>query len=893
MDPGVISPNQTDSGTWLPGVNDTVVGPHPSSGTNILVWSLVCACITVFGLGLATCKFFRDQYEKPENKLKRKKRSEVEKKDREEKAVTAVKRDPIMAENFLQKLKQKKSDKYLNIEVRAIVRNQDEFPYTVSMTPENVLKNVNQDVVPYDHARVVLQDSPQGENDYINASYIDGYSQEKEYIASQGPKQKTVPAFWHMVWQEDIHCIVMATGLFENASQQCDKYWGDVFSMQKYVRHGDIHIWLDSTMEIAQLTIRNFRIRRDGISEERTVKHFEMVGFNDEATDPGFLLDCIRRVNTYMLGVTGPILVHCRCGGGKTSVFIALDYCLKQLEKEGCIDIYSTVLHLRKFRKNMVRTLYQYRLIYEAAAMHIQCGTTVVTSAQLPAVVQRLAVKDPRTRFHGFEKEHQIIKNIATRLSIGDCAGGHRSENRTKSRDIMLLPPERARPYLLTSESSDNGTDFINAVFIDGYYQENNFLVTQWPMQNTINDVWRLIYDYKIMSLVILNDVKYSRSHPCFWPTDLDVEHKYGPIGVRYLGCQKFPNIVIRAFAVRKNLTCMSEITAEYSVVKTFQLTCWPAKEKTPHSSKSMIYLMGCVEEWQQRTNPLNPVCIMSKDGYTRCGVYCVTNICLDQLKAEGEVDVFGAVRIVKKNRPDLVPNVVEYVFCYSFIVTVLDIMQEDKPKIVITGPASKRGQVNRGYHVDMSGLHGNLFNNDEFTNLITKSSHLNFHQGFLPALDNKNLAAKGHITTQKAALEHLQIPSIDSVSVSSAESMSDQGETSVRNKNVVPNRTVANGTGSRYEENNNVRIHASNGGLTNGGHSSNYSLPSTSAFYPPASSSRHGDFVPIQKPLRDSRTKRPTLRRQDATDTDAVELKMLETKNQTDESLSLQISPL
>lgn len=51
---------------------------------------------------------------------------------------------------------------------------------------------------------------------------------------------------------------------------------------------------------------------QDGDSEERTVKHFEMVGFNDEATDAGFLLDCIRRVNTYMLGMSGPILVHCR-----------------------------------------------------------------------------------------------------------------------------------------------------------------------------------------------------------------------------------------------------------------------------------------------------------------------------------------------------------------------------------------------------------------------------------------------------------------------------------------------------------------------------------------------------------------------------------------------------
>lgn len=247
--------------------------------------------------------------------------------------------------------------------------------------------------------------------------------------------------------------------------------------------------------------------------------------------------------------------------------------------------------------------------------------------------------------------------------------------------------------------------------------------------------------------------------------------------------------------------------------------------------------------------------------------------------------------------------------FCYSFVVTVLDIMQEDKPRIVITAPASKRGKVNRGY-MDLSGLHGNLFNNDEFSNLIAKTSQMSFHPRFdiMPPVDSQNLAAKGHIATQKAALSHLQVPSIDGVSVSSAESIydSDHGETSMLNKKPVPNSTVANGvrTGNRYEENNNVRVQNGNGSLTNGIHSGNRHLQmaAPSAFYSTASSSRspssnsdfYGrEFVPSQKPLRNTRTKRPMLRRQDATDSDTVELKLIETKNQNDESLSLQISPL
>ena len=46
--------------------------------------------------------------------------------EKEEKAVAGVKREPIAAEQFLQKLKQKKSDKQLNIEVR--VRS---FPFDI------------------------------------------------------------------------------------------------------------------------------------------------------------------------------------------------------------------------------------------------------------------------------------------------------------------------------------------------------------------------------------------------------------------------------------------------------------------------------------------------------------------------------------------------------------------------------------------------------------------------------------------------------------------------------------------------------------------------------------------------------------------------------------------
>lgn len=51
--------------------------------------------------------------------------------------------------------------------------------------------------------------------------------------------------------------------------------------------------------------------------------------------------------------------------------------------------------------------------------------------------------------------------------------------------------------------------------------------------------------------------------------------------------------------------------------------------------------------------------CSYPRDGISRCGIYCTASIAWDKLKAEGEVDIFTSVKVVKTNRPVLVPNMV------------------------------------------------------------------------------------------------------------------------------------------------------------------------------------------------------------------------------------------
>jgi cadherin 5 type 2 (VE-cadherin) len=76
--------------------------------------------------------------------------------------------------------------------------------------------------------------------------------------------------------------------------------------------------------------------------------------------DSNELISFVRLIRSeYRPGEMGPMLVHCSAGIGRTGTFIALDRLLQQFDKsphDGCLDIYGTVLDMRKCRGNMVQT---------------------------------------------------------------------------------------------------------------------------------------------------------------------------------------------------------------------------------------------------------------------------------------------------------------------------------------------------------------------------------------------------------------------------------------------------------------------------------------------------------------------------------------------------------
>ncbi|KAJ7344393.1 hypothetical protein JRQ81_000343 [Phrynocephalus forsythii] len=236
--------------------------------------------------------------------------------------------------------------------------------------PGLVRKNRYKTILPNPHSRVCL--TSDGEDDplssYINANYIRGYrGEEKVYIATQGPIVNTVSDFWRMVWQEHSPIIVMITNI-EEMNEKCTEYWPE-----NEVTYEEIEITVNRVIQADDYRLRLFTLKKD--EEIRNLKHYWYTSWPDQKTPDQAppLLQLVQEVEEAMQCTeekTGPIIVHCSAGIGRTGCFIATSICCKQWKNEGVVDILRTTCQLRLDRGGMIQTSEQYQFVHHVMSLY-------------------------------------------------------------------------------------------------------------------------------------------------------------------------------------------------------------------------------------------------------------------------------------------------------------------------------------------------------------------------------------------------------------------------------------------------------------------------------------------------------------------------------------------
>ena len=369
------------------------------------------------------------------------------------------------------------------------------------------------------------------------------------------------------------------------------------------------------------------------------------------------------------------------------------------------MNIFSYLRELREQRSGLVTSQDHYKLAYNLLEEHLTLGFTARSVTDFLTE----SVTDMR-----LSEEFDKVNQVRPELTQGDCAGAHREENQNKNRSILVLPPDKNRPYITSFEGNDC-TDYINAVFVDGYSRLNELIVTEWPLSDTIKNFWSMVWDHEAVTVVVLSNPRSSYKYPDFWPK-VGKPQKYGPV------------FSLEQVEVEKEDTDMSkEVSAadiEYAdlIDKTDSYTSVRLlickKEVAPHRKTQSLYvddkqshkmsaltnlvsrvgvslparrchilqinsgdtdpavlakMMRAARAWQTSEKPGgSPTIVVSCDGVTGAGVWCGAALAWDMANREGSVDIAHAVRSIRISRPGLVTSLGEYAMTRELVTRLV-----------------------------------------------------------------------------------------------------------------------------------------------------------------------------------------------------------------------------
>ena len=80
----------------------------------------------------------------------------------------------------------------------------------------------------------------------------------------------------------------------------------------------------------------------------------------------------------------------------------------------------------------------------------------------------------------------------------------HKAYNNAKNRNSELVPIESHR-IALAPKPGTEGSDYINASWLNGHNKLKEFIITQHPTIELKEDFWRMLWDHNAQTVVLLS----------------------------------------------------------------------------------------------------------------------------------------------------------------------------------------------------------------------------------------------------------------------------------------------------------------------------------------------------------------------------------------------------
>lgn len=290
---------------------------------------------------------------------------------------------------------------------------------------------------------------------------------------------------------------------------------------------------------------------------------------------------------------------------------------------------------------------------------------------------------------YGFQQEFELLPD---RFTDRTTKHSEAKENGGKNRYPDIKAYDQTRVKLNGAAGGVPGTDYINANFVIGYKERKKFICAQGPMEGTLQDFWRMVWEQHLEIMVMLTNLEEYNKTKCakYWPEKLNDQQTFGEITVRFVGEERMADYVVRELKVTRrtatthstengvnangstggggggdqmaNSTSEASATSEGRIITQYHYLMWKdfMAPEHPQGITRFIRQINSVYSVQR-----GPILVHCSAGVGRTGTLVALDSLLQQLEEENQVAIFNTVCDLRHQRNFLVQSLKQYIFLY------------------------------------------------------------------------------------------------------------------------------------------------------------------------------------------------------------------------------------